>query len=279
VDLVNSRQLRILKYDEYTIAFLLAGTDSMTIEPTKTTHFGFRDVPIEEKSSLVANVFRSVAGKYDLMNDVMSLGMHRLWKQFTLAQANVRPHDQILDVASGTGDLAHAFAKIIQAPGLVTMSDINDAMLTIGRDRLVDAGFLQTIRCIQADAECLPFIDNHFDLVTIAFGLRNVTDKTSALKSLYRVLKPGGKLLVLEFSHPTTALLSKLYDLYSFKMIPALGEKIANDRDSYQYLVESIRKHPNQDTLKAMLIDAGFEDVEYYNLSGGIVALHKGYKY
>ncbi|MFZ2315018.1 MAG: bifunctional demethylmenaquinone methyltransferase/2-methoxy-6-polyprenyl-1,4-benzoquinol methylase UbiE [Gammaproteobacteria bacterium] len=245
----------------------------------KNTHFGYRNVREEEKSNLVAEVFRSVAPKYDLMNDLMSLGMHRLWKKFAINQAALRPGQRLLDVASGTGDLAKAFAKIVGPTGKVVMTDINEAMLQVGRDRLVDAGIIGNVECVLADAEQLPFASDDFDCVTIAFGLRNVTNKLNALKSMYRVLKPGGKLLVLEFSKPPSPLLSKLYDAYSFNIIPKMGELVTNDKDSYQYLVESIRMHPNQDTLKAMMQEAGFESVNYFNLNGGIVALHKGYKY
>lgn len=248
-------------------------------EHRKTTHFGYREVPSDEKVNLVADVFRSVAPKYDIMNDVMSFGLHRLWKRFTLTQAAVRSGQTVLDVASGTGDLAGELAKLVGKNGKVIMTDINAAMLEVGRDKLMNKGIVGNIECIEADAEQLPFADNYFDCITIAFGLRNVTNKHNALQSMYRVLKPGGKLLVLEFSHPQNAALSKLYDLYSFHCIPKFGEWIANDRDSYQYLVESIRMHPNQETLKTMLETAKFEDVDYYNLSGGIVALHKGYKY
>lgn len=243
-----------------------------------TTHFGYREVPTEEKSQLVAEVFRSVAPKYDLMNDLMSLGLHRLWKKFTISEAAIKPGHHVLDVASGTGDLAKQFAKQVGPTGKVIMTDVNDAMLEVGRDRLADAGIFN-VECIQANAETLPFADNQFDCVTIAFGLRNVTDKAKALASMYRVLKPGGKLLILEFSHPTVPLLDKIYDFYSFNIIPKLGELVTQDRDSYQYLVESIRKHPDQETLKGMMTAAGFEDVTYFNLNGGIVALHKGWKY
>lgn len=246
---------------------------------TNKTHFGFQKVELEEKANLVAEVFRSVAPKYDLMNDLMSFGLHRLWKKFTIAQANLHSGQYVLDVASGTGDLAKAFAGIVGQSGKVVMTDINEAMLQVGRDRLVDAGIIGNVECVQADAENLPFADNYFDCVTIAFGLRNVTEKANALRSMYRVLKPGGKLLILEFSRPPVPLLSKIYDFYSFNVIPKMGELVTNDKDSYQYLVESIRMHPDQDTLKSMMVDAGFEDVEYFNLSGGIVALHKGYKY
>lgn len=251
----------------------------MPFDDKKTTHFGYREVPVEDKSNLVAEVFRSVAPKYDLMNDLMSAGLHRLWKRFTIDQAALRPGQYVLDVASGTGDLAKAFAKKVGSQGKVIMTDINEAMLNVGRDRLADSGIVGNIECVQANAEHLPFADNYFDCVSIAFGLRNVTDKINALQSMYRVLKPGGKLLVLEFSRPTSPLLDKMYDLYSFNVIPKLGEIITNDKESYQYLVESIRMHPNQETLKHMMQDAGFDDVTYHNLSGGIVALHKGYKY
>ena len=250
----------------------------MSTESDKT-HFGYRDVPNEEKAKLVAEVFRSVAPKYDLMNDVMSFGMHRLWKRFTIQQANIRPGQKILDVASGTGDLAREFAKLVGIDGKVVMTDINEAMLSVGRDRMIDAGIVGNLECVQADAEDLPFESNYFDCVTIAFGLRNVTDKAKALRSMYRVLKPGGKLLILEFSKPTVPLLSKLYDAYSFNIIPKMGEWITKDRASYQYLVESIRKHPDQDILKNMLKEAEFADVEYFNLNAGIIALHKGWKY
>lgn len=244
-----------------------------------TTHFGFEEVPIQEKSSRVAEVFHSVANKYDVMNDVMSLGMHRLWKKFTISQSGARAGQTILDLAGGTGDLAREFAKIVGKDGLVVLSDINEKMLSVGRDRLTDLGLVSNVEFVQADAEKLPFPDNYFDCITIAFGLRNVTDKEAALRSMYRVLKPGGKLLVLEFSKPTLPLLNTIYDKYSFKLIPKFGEWICNDRDSYQYLVESIRMHPDQETLKKMMQDSGFDDVVYHNLTGGVVALHKGFKY
>lgn len=244
-----------------------------------TTHFGFKEVPIQEKVNRVADVFHSVASKYDLMNDVMSLGMHRLWKRFTIGQSGVRSGQKILDIAGGTGDLAKEFAKKVGKDGLVILADINEKMLAVGRQRLTDQGIVGNVEFVQADAEKLPFEDNYFDCITIAFGLRNVTDKSAALRSMYRVLKPGGKLLVLEFSKPTVPVFNKIYDEYSFKLIPKFGEWICNDRDSYQYLVESIRMHPDQDTLKNMMSEAGFENVEYHNLTGGIVALHKGFKY
>lgn len=243
------------------------------------THFGYKTIDAQKKSSLVAEVFKSVAPKYDLMNDLMSLGMHRLWKRFTIREAALHSGQRVLDVASGTGDLAKAFAKVVGMSGQVIMTDINDAMLAVGRDRVIDAGVLGNIECVQADAEKLPFADNYFDCITIAFGLRNVTDKDAALRSMFRVLKPGGKLLILEFSKPVFPVLNKIYDRYSFHVIPKLGELVTNDRDSYQYLVESIRMHPDQETLKSMLEAAGFEDAGYFNLSGGIVALHKGFKY
>ncbi len=244
-----------------------------------TTHFGYQQVDAAQKSHLVADVFHSVAGQYDLMNDLMSMGLHRLWKRFTINEANLRPGQTVLDVAAGTGDLSKAFAKAVGTRGQVIMTDINDSMLAVGRDRLIDDGLLGNIAFVLADAEQLPFADDSFDCVSIAFGLRNVTDKATALRAMYRVLKPGGKLLVLEFSHPQTPLLNKIYDFYSFNVIPKLGELVTKDRDSYQYLVESIRMHPDQETLKQMMLAADFEDVTYHNFNGGIVALHKGYKY
>lgn len=244
-----------------------------------TTHFGFKQVPVQEKSHYVAEVFHSVATKYDLMNDVMSFGLHRLWKRFTIAESQVRSGQKILDIAGGTGDLTKQFAKKVGKNGLVVLADINDKMLMQGRERLTDQGIVGNIEFVQADAENLPFQDNFFDCITIAFGLRNVTNKEAALRSMYRVVKPGGKLLVLEFSKPSLPFLNKIYDEYSFKIIPTLGEWICNDRESYQYLVESIRMHPDQETLKSMMQDCGFEDVEYFNLTGGVVALHKGFKY
>lgn len=255
-------------------------TKPSTSQPKpETTHFGYREVPIREKSNLVKNVFQSVASKYDLMNDLMSLGLHRLWKRLTIQEAGVRPGQKVLDLASGTGDLALALAREMGTSGTVIMSDINEAMLNIGRDRLIDQGVLHQVKFVQASAEQLPFADHEFDCITIAFGLRNVTDKDAALRAMFRVLKPGGKVLILEFSHPSSSIVNKLYELYSFNVIPKLGEIIANDRESYQYLVESIRQHPNQESLKAMMVEAGFEDVEYTNVLDGIVALHKGYKY
>lgn len=245
----------------------------------KTTHFGFSEVPINEKADRVADVFHSVANKYDLMNDVMSLGLHRYWKSFTISQAAVRKGQVILDIAGGTGDLAREFAKKTGKEGKVILADINEKMLQQGRERLIDEGVIGNVIYVQADAEKLPFPDNYFDCITIAFGLRNVTDKAAALRSMYRVLKPGGKCLILEFSKPVLPLLGKIYDSYSFNIIPKLGAWIAGDEASYQYLVESIRVHPDQESLKNLMQEAGFEDVEFNNLTGGIVALHQGYKY
>lgn len=259
--------------------FLKSHLMTQSSSKDKTTHFGYTEVPVTEKSQRVADVFHSVASKYDLMNDLMSFGLHRLWKRFTLSESQVRAGQTVLDLAGGTGDLAKAFAKKVGKQGLVILADINAKMLAQGRERLLDEGVTGNIRYVQADAECLPFPDNYFDCMTIAFGLRNVTDKAAALRSMQRVLKPGGKILVLEFSKPSIALLANFYDKYSFHVIPKLGEWICGDADSYQYLVESIRMHPDQETLKTMMTDAGFDDVIYHNLTGGIVALHKGYKY
>ena len=243
-----------------------------------TTDFGFTEVPQEEKAKRVAGVFRSVANKYDLMNDLMSAGIHRLWKRFTIEFSAVRPGHKVLDIAGGTGDLAYQFAQRVEEHGQVVLADINDAMLMAGRNRLIDRGVGRQIQYLQTDAQHLPFANDTFDCITIAFGLRNVTDKDTALNSMLRVLKPGGRLLVLEFSKPTNRLLSKVYDEYSFRFLPLMGKLVAGDADSYRYLAESIRMHPNQETLKTMMIDAGFECCEYYNMTGGIVALHKGVK-
>ncbi len=243
-----------------------------------TTHFGYQSVPESQKAEKVAEVFHSVAAKYDLMNDLMSAGIHRLWKRFTLELSGVRPGNRVLDIAGGTGDLARQFSRLVGPSGEVVLADINASMLKVGRDRLLDKGVAGNLAFVQADAECLPFPDNHFDVVTIAFGLRNVTHKEDALRSMLRVLKPGGRLLVLEFSKPGNPLLSKAYDAYSFTLLPLMGKLITRDADSYRYLAESIRMHPDQDTLKAMMIDAGFERVSYHNMTGGIVALHRGIK-
>ena len=244
----------------------------------KTTHFGYKQVNVEEKAGKVAEVFHSVAGNYDLMNDLMSGGVHRLWKRVTIEMSGVRPGHHVLDIAGGTGDLAAKFSRIVGPEGTVVLADINDSMLKVGRDRLIDRGITDNVRFSQADAQYLPFPDNTFDVITIAFGLRNVTDKDMALRSMLRVLKPGGKLLVLEFSKPPNQLLSKIYDGYSFNILPKLGKLFANDADSYQYLAESIRMHPDQDTLQGMMDNAGFANTDYHNMTGGIVALHRGVK-
>ena len=247
-------------------------------EQEKTTHFGFQDVPESQKAEKVAEVFHSVAAKYDLMNDVLSGGLHRLWKRFTIELSGVRPGNRVLDIAGGTGDLTRKFSSLVGPSGEVVLADINDSMLKVGRDRLLDKGVAGNVQFVQADAEALPFPDNHFDVVTIAFGLRNVTRKENALRSMLRVLKPGGRLLVLEFSKPGNPLLAKAYDTYSFSFMPLAGKLITNDSESYRYLAESIRMHPDQETLKAMMVDAGFERVTYHNMTGGIVALHRGIK-
>ncbi|AVC44791.1 bifunctional demethylmenaquinone methyltransferase/2-methoxy-6-polyprenyl-1,4-benzoquinol methylase [Francisella tularensis subsp. novicida] len=245
----------------------------------KTTDFGFTQVPWEEKQKKVAGVFHSVAAKYDLMNDLMSFGIHRIWKKQTIAKSGVRKGDNVLDLAGGTGDLAYKFCQMVGQQGKVILSDINSSMLEVGKEKLTNRGCVGNIEYVQANAEYLPFPDNYFDCITISFGLRNVTDKEKALASMCRVLKPGGRLLVLEFSKPIIPLLSKVYDEYSFKALPFLGKIITQDAESYKYLAESIRKHPDQQTLKQMMYDAGFDNVEYQNMSGGIVALHIGYKY
>lgn len=242
---------------------------------TSETHFGFQNVAEGEKSAKVREVFKSVAPSYDVMNDLMSGGMHRLWKRFTVDLANVKPGEKVLDVASGSGDLAIAFAKLVGASGQVWQTDINEAMLKVGRDRMINAGLvLPSALC---DAETLPFASESFDLVTVAFGLRNMTHKDVALAEMTRVLKPGGRLLVLEFSKVHTTL-TKLYDAYSFNILPLLGKYVAKDEASYRYLAESIRMHPDQATLKAMMETAGLQRVEFFNLSAGVVALHRGVK-
>ena len=244
----------------------------------RSTDFGFQRVSREEKARRVRGVFDSVAGNYDLMNDLMSAGTHRLWKRFTVALASLRPGQRALDVAGGTGDLALGLARQVGERGLVILSDLNAAMLTRGRDRLLDAGFTGNVACVQADAERLPFADRSFDCVTIGFGLRNVTDKGAALAAMRRVLRPGGQLLVLEFSQPRLPGLKPLYDAYSFRVLPWLGRLVAHDETSYRYLAESIRMHPDQETLLKMLNEAGLEGCRYHNLSGGIVAVHRGYR-
>lgn len=248
-------------------------------EEQKTTHFGYQDVPLEEKAGKVRAVFDSVADKYDVMNDVMSFGVHRLWKRFAMEMTGLKPGQRVLDLASGTGDLAVKLADQVGSKGEVISSDINGAMLGNGRDRLVDKGVVGNVRFVQADAQHLPFPDNYFDCVTMAFGLRNVTDKELALRSIFRCLKPGGRLLVLEFSKPAVPGLKSFYDAYSFKLLPLMGKVIANDEVSYRYLAESIRMHPGQEELKAMMQAAGFERCDFHNMSGGIVALHRGYKF
>ncbi len=242
-----------------------------------TTHFGYQTVSTEDKADMVRGVFDSVASRYDIMNDLMSAGLHRLWKRFTIDQAAPRPGDVVLDLAGGTGDLARAFSKEVGLEGHVVLADINAAMLRQGRTRLVDAGVAGNLSIAQVDAQHLPFADGTFDCITMAFGLRNVTDKDAALRSMLRTLKTGGKAMILEFSEPSRAI-KPAYDLYSFKVLPTLGKLIAQDADSYQYLAESIRVHPDQETLKGMMENAGFERVRYHNLAAGIVALHIGYR-
>ena len=244
-----------------------------------TTHFGFAEVPASEKARRVRGVFDSVATRYDIMNDLMSLGIHRIWKRITVERAALRPGMQVLDLAGGTGDLAALMAPRVAPGGRVLLSDINEAMLRRGRERLLDRGLAgDRVEYCLADAERLPFCNDRFDVVTIAFGLRNVTRKEAALQEMFRVLAPGGQLLVLEFSQPA-APLAPVYDLYSFRVLPAIGRLVANDADSYRYLAESIRMHPDQDTLRDMMAAAGFEGCRFHNLTGGIVALHRGWKY
>jgi demethylmenaquinone methyltransferase/2-methoxy-6-polyprenyl-1,4-benzoquinol methylase len=242
----------------------------------KTTHFGFETVAEEEKARRVAGVFTSVAGKYDVMNDLMSAGLHRVWKRFAVSISGVHEGQRVLDVAGGSADLSRLFLKKVGSSGQVVLTDINNAMLRVGRDRLLDEGY--TTPVTQCDAEHLPFPNNCFDCVSIAFGLRNVTHKDAALRDMLRVLKPGGRLIVLEFSKVAKPL-EKIYDAYSFKLLPKIGQLIANDADSYRYLAESIRMHPGQEELKNMMEDAGLKKVEYFNMTGGVVAVHRGYKF
>lgn len=244
----------------------------------KTTHFGYKTVSQEEKAGYVKDVFDSVSNRYDLMNDLMSGGLHRLWKKYTIDKASARYGQKILDLAGGTGDLAKVFAGKVGDEGHVVLADINFSMLNEGRTRLINSGISGNLSITQVNGENLAFKEGSFDIVTIAFGLRNITDKQEALSSIYQTLKPGGKLLILEFSKPIN-LLRPAYDLYSFKILPLLGKLVANDADSYQYLAESIRMHPDQDKLITMMEDANFERCRYTNLSGGIVALHEGYKF
>ncbi len=244
----------------------------------QTTHFGYEQVPVEEKIARVAGIFHSVAQRYDIMNDLMSFGIHRLWKRYTIDLSGVRAGQKVLDLAGGTGDLAAKFSQLVGGKGQVILADINDSMLKVGREKLDNRGIIGNIDYVQANAECLPFPDNYFDCISIAFGLRNVTHKEAALISMLKILKPGGRLLVLEFSKPEHAWLGKIYDEYSFKILPRIGRWVANDADSYRYLAESIRVHPDQQALKKMMLDAGFDQVDVHNLSGGIVALHRGWK-
>ena len=243
-----------------------------------TTDFGFKRVKRGDKEQLVRGVFDSVASRYDMMNDLMSVGIHRLWKRFTIELSAVRPGQTVLDIAGGTGDLAARFSRIVGAEGKVILADINASMLAVGRDRLIDEGVVGNVHTVQCDAQALAFPDNSIDCITIAFGLRNVTDKEKALRSMERVLKPGGRLLVLEFSKPTNPVLEQVYDTYSFRVLPLMGKWVANDAESYRYLAESIRKHPDQDTLLGMMEDAGFVNCQYHNMTGGIVAVHRGIK-
>jgi len=243
-----------------------------------TTHFGFKRVSAEDKANLVRGVFDSVAEHYDIMNDLMSMGIHRIWKRIAVQLSNVRKGEQVLDLAGGTGDLTTLFEQRVGTEGNVILADINAQMLRTGRNRLIDRGLVGNVQYTQVNAECLPFADNSFDCVCIAFGLRNVTDKDAALRSMYRVLKPGGRTIVLEFSHPIDPVTEKVYDFYSFNLLPKIGKWVAKDEDSYRYLAESIRMHPKQDELKAMMETAGFERCEYFNLTQGIVAVHRGYK-
>ena len=251
----------------------------LTMSDERTTHFGFRDVPVGEKEKLVGRVFTSVASKYDVMNDLMSFGIHRIWKRWFTATSGVRPGDRVLDLAGGTGDIAALLLPRVGAAGSVVLGDINAAMLRTGRDRLLDRGFVRNLDYAQLNAESLPFASNSFDAVTIAFGLRNVTDKDTALREMQRVLKPGGRALILEFSAVQSEWLKPLYEFHSFEVLPRLGAFIANDADSYRYLAESIRKHPDQVTLKAMMEAAGFARVDVRNLTAGVVAIHRGYKF
>ena len=246
-------------------------------QSSDTTHFGYKTISADDKAGLVRGVFDSVASRYDVMNDLMSAGLHRLWKRYTIDQAAVKPGHVVLDLAGGTGDLTREFARRVGKDGHVVLADINAAMLGQGRRRLVDAGIAGNVSIAQVDAQDLPFAERTFDRIAIAFGLRNITDKDAALASMYRVLKPGGKAMILEFSEPSEAI-KPAYDLYSFKVLPVLGKLIADDADSYRYLAESIRMHPDQETLKSMMQESGFERCRYHNLAAGIVALHVGYR-
>ncbi|MGL9733380.1 MAG: bifunctional demethylmenaquinone methyltransferase/2-methoxy-6-polyprenyl-1,4-benzoquinol methylase UbiE [Symbiopectobacterium sp.] len=251
----------------------------MTNDPEKTTHFGFRTVDKNDKGTMVAGVFHSVAEKYDLMNDLISFGIHRAWKRFTIECSGIRRDQRVLDLAGGTGDLTTKFSLLVGESGEVVLADINASMLKVGREKLRNLGIIDNVSYVQANAEALPFPDNYFDCITISFGLRNVTDKDKALRSMFRVLKPGARLLVLEFSKPILRPLSKVYDFYSFHVLPRIGDMVTKDAGSYRYLAESIRMHPDQETLKGMMVHAGFDSVNYFNLTGGIVALHRGFKF
>ena len=254
-------------------------SDKQNNDNQEKIDFGFTQVLKQDKVKRVADVFHSVADKYDVMNDLMSFGIHRIWKKITIEYSSVRKGQKVLDLAGGTGDLTAKFSQLVGDDGLVVLADINESMLKVGREKLRDKGLFKNIEYVQANAEELPFADNFFDCITISFGLRNVTDKNKALQSMWRVLKPGGRLLILEFSKPQYPILNKAYDLYSFTMLPLMGKVIANDADSYRYLAESIRMHPDQKTLKKMMEDAEFVDVKYHNMTGGIVALHTGFKF
>jgi demethylmenaquinone methyltransferase/2-methoxy-6-polyprenyl-1,4-benzoquinol methylase len=251
----------------------------MSNQPPSKTDFGFQTVSPEEKTARVSQIFTAVANQYDLMNDLMSLGLHRRWKRFAVACSGLSMGQRVLDLAGGTGDLALRLAPLVGAQGQVILADINAMMLKVGRDKLRDRGVLGSVHYVQADAEELPFPDCYFDCVTIAFGLRNVTNKDRALSAMWRVLKPGGRLLILEFSKPITPWLQRMYDRYSFALLPRLGHRVASNREGYRYLVESIRRHPDQQQLTELLQKAGFEQVSHYNLTGGIVALHRGYRF
>lgn len=245
----------------------------------KLTDFGYEKVAYEHKASKVREVFDSVTDKYDLMNDFMSFGLHKLWKREAIASCNLKPKQKVLDLASGTCDLAKKMSTVVGKKGEVIASDINLSMLSNGRDRLLNQGFLEPIKYVQANAEVLPFPSNYFDAVTISFGLRNVTDKGKALAEIERIIKPGGRLVILEFSKPTSKSFQSIYDFYSFKVIPKIGKIVANDSESYKYLVESIRMHPNQEDLKQLILDSGFDECNYKNLTSGVVAIHTAYKY
>lgn len=249
------------------------------MEDDKNIDFGFADIPKEEKTERVSNIFDKVHTKYDIMNDAMSFGVHRLWKKYFVGLAKIKPNDTVCDLASGSCDIALLIANKLTNDGSITISDINDSMLTLGYHKMIDAGYMQKTRKVVANAEKLPFADNSFDIVTMSFGLRNVTDKKCALQEMYRIVKPGGTVLVMEFSKPRSTLIKKIYDNYSFKVIPKLGEKIVKDEESYRYLVESIRRHPNQETLLSWFYQVGFEKCDVTNIHTGVVAIHRGVKY